>query len=83
MGRQKEVFKNNLLKHPDIINVTGTSSLPGRDFSSWSITPEDVESDSFALYWCDYNFAETMGIDIQRGRFFSKKIAEMNKHFFK
>jgi putative ABC transport system permease protein len=73
LGRQKEVFKNNLLKHPDIINVTGASSLPGRDFSSWSSTPEDVESSLLAIYFCDYNFAETMGIDMQSGRFFSKK----------
>ncbi len=73
LGRQKEVFKNNLLKYPEIINVTGTSSLPGRDFSSWSSTPEDVESSSLAIYFCDYNFAETMGIDMQSGRFFSKK----------
>ena len=74
LGRQKEVFKSTLLRHPEIINVTGTSALPGREFSSWSITPEDIEVSSMALYWCDYNFAETMGIDIQRGRFFSKKI---------
>jgi putative ABC transport system permease protein len=75
LGKQKEVFKNNLLKYPTIINVSGTSSLPGRDFSSWSITPEDVESNSLALYFCDSNFAETMGIDIQKGRFFSKKFS--------
>ena len=73
LGRQKEVFKNNLLRHPEIINVTGTSSLPGRAFSSWSSTPEDVESGLLAIYFCDYNFAETMGIDIQSGRFFSKE----------
>jgi putative ABC transport system permease protein len=73
LGRQKEVFKNNLLRHPEIINVTGTSSLPGRDFSSWSSTPEDVESGLLAIYFCDYNFAETMGIDMQSGRFFSKE----------
>jgi putative ABC transport system permease protein len=75
LGRQKEVFKNNLLKHPEIINVTGTSSLPGRDFDSWSTTPEDIESGLLPIYFCDYNFAETMGIDIQMGRFFSKQIA--------
>jgi putative ABC transport system permease protein len=73
LGRQKEVFKNNLLKHPEIINVTGTSSLPGRDFSSWSSTPEDVESSLLAIYFCDHNFAETMGVDMQSGRFFSKE----------
>lgn len=71
LGSQKEVFKNNLLNHPDILNVSGTSSLPGRDFSSWSVTPQDIESDSLALYFCDSKFAETMKIDIQKGRFFS------------
>lgn len=74
LGRQKEVFKNNLLKHPDIINVAGTSSLPGRDFSAWGTTPENVESSLLSIYFCDYNFAETMGINIKRGRFFSEKI---------
>ena len=73
LGSQKDVFKNNLLRHPEIINVTGTSALPGKEFSSWSITPEDMELSSMALYWCDYNFAETMGIDLERGRFFSER----------
>ncbi len=75
LGSQKEVFKNNLLNHPDILNVSGTSSLPGRDFSSWSVTPEDIGSDSLDIYFCDSNFAETMGIAIQKGRFFSKKFS--------
>jgi putative ABC transport system permease protein len=71
LGRQKEAFKNSLLKYPEIINVTGTSALPGGKFSSWSVTPEDIKSSNLSICFCDDNYAETMGIEIQSGRFFS------------
>ena len=73
LGRQKEAFKNNLLKHAHIRNVTGASSLPGGEFSSWAVTSEDGVADELGIYFCDDRFAETMGIAIQQGRFLSEK----------
>ncbi len=74
LGRQIDVFKDNLIKYPEIKNLSFSSSLPGKNFDSWSMTPEDLGSGTLGIYFCDHDFAETMGIYVQKGRFFSKNI---------
>lgn len=70
-----EFLRNELLKIDGITSVSAASNIPGRQFNQHHITPQkrpldDVSaSDSFV----DYDFFETLGIDLSEGRFFLRE----------
>ncbi len=78
MYRDYPTFKENLLRHPSIVNVTATSEdkgpiplAPG----SFSWTGKDpADNPNFALSEVDYDYFKTMQIDITKGRSFSKEL---------
>ena len=75
---QYETLKQELLKNPDIISVTGSNKRPTHKLSSnMSYKAENVNSEdkSIKLVTVDYDFFETLNSEIIQGRSFSKSIA--------
>ena len=71
IGNKSEVFKDNLLKHPSIISVSCSHSLPGRLFDNFGFIPEGADAITMNLCCCDYDFLEALGLEMKIGRFFS------------
>jgi putative ABC transport system permease protein len=72
-----EVFRNELLAHPNILNVSRTSGLPhlGYEFSNsrWDWEGKDPNKDIlFRANFVDYDYLEALGAQIIKGRNFSK-----------
>ncbi|MBU1012767.1 MAG: ABC transporter permease [Bacteroidetes bacterium] len=75
LGNQYENFRQDLLQHPEIINISNTETLPGRHFDNNSHRLEgSMESDYNSLYtiYADFDFADLMGLKIVEGRYFSR-----------
>lgn len=67
-------FKQALYSYNNIVNVSGSSSLPGTQFSNIGFGAEGVDhAFTLNLCVCDYNFQKTLKLEILKGRFFSKE----------
>ena len=67
-------FKETLRKYRDIINVSGSSTLPGKSFNNIGFGAEGVEkSFTLNLCVCDYDFLDTLKLEMAQGRFFSRE----------
>ena len=74
LGDNVMPFKEALRNSSSIINVSGSSTLPGRSFSNIGFGAEGVEkSFTLNLCVCDYDFLETLKLEMSRGRFFSRE----------
>lgn len=74
IGRSMQAFKDDLLRNPNILNVTNTNDVPGEDFNSnaYEAKNSDVEGTLLLMsFWSDYNFADTYQIEMADGRFYS------------
>ena len=71
LGTQTEAFKDALFSSPNILTVTGSSQLPGQNFSNWGIGIKENENLTLDFCVCDEHFLETMDIRLVEGRFFS------------
>jgi putative ABC transport system permease protein len=75
--RKFDVFKNELFKHPEIVQA-GTSNMNplsaggGNTGVSWSGKPKDLRV-SFTTIACSYEFPETIGVKLIDGRHFQSK----------
>ncbi len=80
-----KVFKQELLKNPNILNVTASNKKPtARLSSNLSYEAENVDSEnkSIKIVTVDYDFFETMNNKIVQGRSFSRDfIADENSTF--
>jgi len=74
LGSGVAPFKEVLRSNSQIINVAASNTLPGRSFSNIGFGAEGVEN-SFTLNLCicDYNFLDTLKMDMAQGRFFSRE----------
>lgn len=74
-GDRYSVLKEELIRNPDIMAVTGaTGILPYWSLSStvhWTGMEQDQEEDIY-LNFVDYDFAKTFGIEMLEGRDFDK-----------
>lgn len=68
-----DVFKETLLTHHTISDISGSNTLPGKSFSNWGFGAEGVEK-NFTLNACicDYDFLKTLQMELDQGRFFSR-----------
>ena len=73
LGSDTEAFKDLVSEHSSVSSISGSNTLPGRGFSNWGFGAEGVE-ESFTLNACicDYDFLNTLKINLRTGRFFSK-----------
>ena len=75
LGDQVETFKNILLEHPQILDVSGTNTVPGRQINGGTFMDVTGEaSDRFLMpnIRGDYDLIETMGLNITEGRAFDQ-----------
>jgi putative ABC transport system permease protein len=76
LGSNTASFKEALRKYSSIMNVSGSNTLPGRSFGNIGFGAEGVdESFTLNLCVCDYDFLDTLKLELSKGRFFSKEFA--------
>jgi putative ABC transport system permease protein len=74
LGDQSRPFKDSLLQHPEILSVSGSNNVPGRNFNNWGCRPEGTdESITLNIVVGDHELLETLGMEIAQGRFFSRE----------
>lgn len=70
------LMADRLARHPDILNVTASTRIPGGWNTREFVVPEGSGKEDAAriyTYGIDYQFFKTMEMDIIRGRSFSKE----------
>ena len=70
-------FRNKVLQYPEIVNLSTTTSVPGRLTSTSFIQPEGYIAEDTPLIptiWTGFDYVETMGIEIVSGRSFSRAV---------
>jgi len=71
-------YKTAVLQYPEIQQVSTSSSVPGTQVSLNLLTPEGVPPDQspvFHTIWADFDFVETMEIELAAGRTFDTAFA--------
>ena len=86
LGEQAKAYKAELLKLPDVLNVTQTTDLPTKGaFGDFYVPETDGKSDestpdiSLYSYLVDDDFVETMRIKILQGRDFDEQYGTDNR----
>lgn len=81
---QFEVLRNELIQHPNIINVCKalppTFMLPGNTEYEWD-GKDPTDSVMFHPVFVDYYYADTYGMEMADGRFFSKQFPGDTSNF--
>ncbi len=93
LGNQLAAFKQELQEQPQVINASISSGIPGRDSyggtlykgeppentdQGLSITEEDQDFQNFSA---DYDYIETMGMELMSGRNFSSEYSSDSAAF--
>lgn len=76
VSQKFETFRQELTQNPAILNVTGTTNVPGEGVYAYRFVPEGTSEDTPAmlpLLLVDYDFPETMGIELKQGRWLSRE----------
>jgi putative ABC transport system permease protein len=79
--RDREAYrliKEELLKDPSVLAATASSGMPGKQATSIAYRVEGLPDDqhiSIPTYFVDYDFLETLGIELAEGRGFSQAFA--------
>ena len=71
-------FKDKVLQYPEIVNLSTTTSVPGRLTATSFIQPDGYiveDTPLISTIWTGFDFVETMGIKIVSGRSFSRSVA--------
>jgi len=76
LGNNVTPFKEVLYNYRNVIDVSGSNTLPGRSFSNIGFGAEGVEkSFTLNLCVCDYDFLNTLKLEMAQGRFFSREFS--------
>ncbi len=71
-----DVFKNDLLKNPDIQAVANSETIPGKPYKIRSYRrKDDPETFLFLNNQVTYDYLQIMGLKLISGRFFSKEFS--------
>lgn len=71
-------IKTELMQNPSLISATASSSVPGKSFHVITYRAEDMpenEHQKMVSYFVDYDFLETLGIELAAGRNFSQEFS--------
>lgn len=75
---QQAVYKEEALRHSDILQASITDNVPGGGFSGNGILVEGGKSTEvhvLSRFYADYDLCKTLGISMAEGRFYSKEHA--------
>ncbi|MCK5135128.1 MAG: ABC transporter permease [Bacteroidales bacterium] len=70
-----ESFRQELLKNPAILQVSGSSAVPGGLIGDNAYLPEGAGTDethAINNLWADWHFNETYGLEVVEGRWFNE-----------
>ncbi len=84
LGDQLETFKTELSQHPGIVSISSSSHLPGDggDVNAFIVEGRPfTETTALNRLTVNYDYIETMGIEIIQGRSFSRQIASEHPGF--
>jgi putative ABC transport system permease protein len=71
-----QAFKEKLLQQSAITDVTHSSTLPGKRFGNWGISTERIKTGKgLDICGCDFDYIETLKMEMNEGRFFSRDFA--------
>ncbi len=71
-----EYIKTELMNNPSVLSVTASSTVPGKPVTNIAYRLEGLPDDehfSMDTYFVDYDFLDTIGIEVAEGRGFSKE----------
>ncbi len=81
-GEQREkwpVLRESFLRHPNVLQAATSSSVPGRGYPKNVMAVElsdgSIDERGVDFYTADFEYLETMGIDLTEGRTFSREYA--------
>lgn len=75
LGNQKESFKQELLKRPEVLHASFSYGIPGNELTTGVFYPENRESDAGMVMnriYSDQSFNKTYGLEMVKGRYFSR-----------
>lgn len=76
-GGKYETIKNELLKHPEILNVSASGdmllNIGTNNVCDWEGMDKNAKLVSFPTLFVNEDFAQTFKLKMERGRFFSKE----------
>jgi len=76
LGEKLDVFKQNILSHPNILSASYALDMPGDDFSTNSVGVAGrplEEVNIMAVLFTDYDLEKVMGMRMVSGRWFSRE----------
>ncbi|HEX5026899.1 MAG TPA: ABC transporter permease [Agriterribacter sp.] len=78
MGERQNAFKQEVLKDSRVVSATIARSIPGSDFMDGTqVHPENENGNGteihMNIYHVDYDYVKTLGMQIEKGRYFSKE----------
>ncbi|MDE2845719.1 MAG: ABC transporter permease [Gemmatimonadota bacterium] len=74
--RGYEVFRNNSLRHPEILAMGRSSTIFGEAFSIGGVKLEGVPDNQltpFQRFSADYEFSDVLGLELVEGRFYARE----------
>lgn len=72
-----ESFKNDLKLNPQILSVSGGTNIPGKGFQNAVLSSKGSgNSEQHVINYCrvDWDYAESFGLEMIEGRFYSREI---------
>lgn len=75
VNERSEAFKNEVLKVPGVLAISGVLDLPGRGAPSLRFIPEgkpDDQPEQVPLSYTDYDLLNVTGMEMAAGRFFDR-----------
>jgi putative ABC transport system permease protein len=75
VNNQYEAFQSELMRHANVLSVSGVSDVPGEGMSVYRFVPQGGSRETpeaLPLLLTDYNLPDAVGIKLKEGRWFSK-----------
>jgi putative ABC transport system permease protein len=74
LGTKMKAFKETVKNIPGVVNIASSTSVPNRvnNTNGYGIDGRKDESFLLVTNWVDYNYLDTYGMTLARGRFFNE-----------
>ncbi|WP_303918537.1 ABC transporter permease [Draconibacterium sediminis] len=81
VGDQVKAFKQEILKIPGVQNVSASTAVPGHNNNNNGYMLEGHDGQTYLMQtaYVDYDFLETYGMELNKGRFFDRGFGADNE----